>query len=108
MMFEYVNTHPLTIQEINVADLATHIGWWSEADEWYSAIDVLENHEKYRDDYDRIINANLDYPCIFHDQSIVDGCHRIAKTVFLEKQDTIKCFIFDDELMSKFVVGDYK
>lgn len=36
------------------------------------------------DDWDRVINADLNYPIIVNDISgIVDGCHRTVKALFL-------------------------
>jgi len=81
---------------------------WGEGN--ISVNDVLKNPKKYKDDYDRINNANLKYPIIMDTKgNIFDGVHRYIKLKLLNKKTT-KAYIFDDKLLNKFIVnktGDY-
>lgn len=53
---------------------------------------VIKNPYVSPNDFCKIINANLSYPIIIHDNNgdldVLDGLHRLAKTVIL-KQKTI-------------------
>jgi len=73
----------------------------------WSPMDVIEKFhlKKYKEDAERIQRANLTYPVIItgkHD--IVDGYHRVAKA-FLDKKKYVDVYIFDTELMNKFIIN---
>jgi hypothetical protein len=70
-----------------------------------SVNDVLKNPKKYKDDYNRINNANLKYPIIMDIKgNIFDGVHRYIKSTLLKKK-TIKVYLFDDKLLNKFIIN---
>ena len=72
----------------------------------WSPMDVIEKPhlKKYKDDAERIEKANLAYPVIVTGKHIiVDGYHRIAKA-YLEKKKYVDVYIFDSELMNKFIL----
>jgi disulfide oxidoreductase YuzD len=82
--------------------------FWGSDDHPYSAFDVLKNKKKFAHDYKKILNADLSYPIIIYlsdkyNSPIVDGMHRLAK-LYLEKGKRMKCYLFDDALMEKFIV----
>ena len=73
----------------------------------WSPMDVIEKMDlkKYKDDAERIKRANLAYPVIVTGKyTIVDGYHRIAKA-YLEKKKYVDVYIFDSELMNKFIIN---
>jgi len=73
----------------------------------WSPMDVIEkmHMKKYKDDAERIQKANLAYPVIVTAKhNIVDGYHRIAKA-YLEKKKYVDVYIFDSELMNKFIIN---
>ena len=71
----------------------------------YSPKQVLENPEKYPEDYERIKKADLKYPIIIsEDGNIIDGVHRLAKSVILDKI-YIKAYVFNNKLMKKFIIA---
>ena len=72
---------------------------WGEGD--ISVNDVLKNPKKYKDDYNRINNANLKYPIIMDIKgNIYDGVHRYIKSKLLNKK-IIKVYLFDNKLLDK-------
>lgn len=108
MMFAYLkeNEYPVTKLKVDeYIDTLEYPGWGDPANKvYYSAFDVINSPMKYQDDYKRILKADLSYPIIISDQGfIVDGVHRLAKS-YLEKREYIKAYIFDDELMKKFII----
>ena len=61
---------------------------------------------------ERYINADLDYPCIvIEDMSnpnnkkyrMIDGRHRLLKTIQEEQEDTIECYVLYFEQIRKFI-----
>ena len=62
---------------------------WGKKGSKYSAHDVLADKKKYKEDYKRILEADLEYPIMIHNGYIVDGVHRLAKA-YLDKIATIK------------------
>lgn len=111
MMFAYIYFNKPKYQLIPVNDLLKTL----EYDGWgdpiknikYSALDVINNPKKYKDDFNRIKKADLSYPIILsYDNNIVDGVHRLTKS-YLEKKDNIKAYKFDKNTMKKFIIGKY-
>ena len=108
MMFVYLSRHNTAPVKLRVVELLHNLSYkvWDDnaTGDLISPIDVLENSEKYKDHYDRIIKANLKYPIIIDkDKWVIDGAHRIAKCV-MEGVTTIKAHVFDDNLKAKFRV----
>lgn len=74
---------------------------------YYSPIDVLKNPSKYENEMKRINAANLDYPIIIYNNNIVDGVHRVTKAKLLGVT-VLKAYIFDDDLIKKFLLNNEK
>lgn len=73
----------------------------------YSPKQVLNNPSKFPEDYDRIQNADLKYPIIITgDGNIIDGVHRLTKSVLLEKK-YINAYVFDNKLMKEFIIAKH-
>jgi hypothetical protein len=115
MMFVYLNHYHHIVTKLKVADLAAkieQIGWEDPTGKIYYAADVLKYPKKYKNDYKRIVNANLKYPVILISQvksgvevfTIVDGAHRMIKANMAGKK-TINANIFDKTLMKKFIIA---
>lgn len=76
----------------------------------YSAIDVLENKDKYKKDYELIKDAKLHYPVIIYKSRIVDGVHRLAKA-HMKKVKKLKAIKLNDQIMKTFILdkkGNYQ
>lgn len=115
MMFAYLNLFEHPVTKINVVDYASVLEYdrWGDPKKhnYYSPADVLKNPTKksYKDDFERIQNANLTYPIIIYKNNIVDGVHRLAKAS-INKKKNLKAYVFDDKLMKKFLIdgnGDW-
>jgi len=111
MMIAYVNLFKPKYVKINVDDLIHNI----ECECWgdptnnirYSPQDVLKNPKKYKNEVERINNANLRYPIMVHGKNIIDGVHRLTKSAILNKK-TMRVYIFDSALMKKFIIDKKK
>lgn len=111
LMFMYINNKKPKSIKLDVHHLIHHLSendwsdWSTPGNEHFSAIDVINNPLKYKEHYNRITKAELKYPIIIDKKTgyIVDGMHRLAKTHLLKKSH-IKAFIFDDDLMKKFII----
>lgn len=105
LMFAYINIFnpeitTISLNEINY-DMDTK-GWGNVN---ISVNDVLKNPKKYKDDYNKIIDAKLSYPIIMDTKgNILDGVHRFIKSKLL-KNKTIKTYIFDDKILKKFIIN---
>ena len=56
----------------------------------HSFLHSLVINNKYPvEHYNRIINANLDYPIMFYDGKIFDGVHRLAQAYLNNKEKKI-------------------
>lgn len=113
MMLAYINIFKPKnlIQKVNIQDY-THVlnnkGWGDPTKNiYYSAIDVINNPKKYKNEYKKITEANLKYPIIINKHNIVDGVHRLSKS-YLAGKKTIKAYVFDDKLLKKFLVNNKK
>ena len=111
MMFAYINIFKPKYEKINVDQFSKTLdykGWGDPKNNiYYSPKQVLENPKKYKDEIKRINDANLKYPIIVYDNNIVDGVHRLTKSCLLNKK-TIKAYIFDKEIMKKFLINKNK
>ncbi len=74
---------------MNIEELQWHFDipfWWTKPDGFYDVTPdvVLQNPEKHREEYERIMQANLDYPLdiMFWKNRwlLLDGLHRLVKT----------------------------
>lgn len=104
MMLCYINTHGHKKEKLPIDIFIPQLNEkvWTP----WSPMDVIEKMhlKKYKDDAERIEKANLAYPVIVTGKHIiVDGYHRIAKA-YLEKKKYVDVYIFDSELMNKFIL----
>jgi len=53
------------------------------------------------------MNSNLKFPIVIANNNIVDGVHRLTKA-YLQKKKEIKAYIFDGELLEKFLIDKNK
>ena len=66
-----------------------NIPFWNWKNEWYvlKPIDVINNPEKYKSQYDRIMNSDISYPIDVMENKgrlvILDGLHRLVKCKLL-------------------------
>lgn len=111
MMIAYVNLFKPKYVKINVNDLIHNIDYKCWGDPMnnirYSPRDVLKNPKKYKNEVERINNANLDYPIMVHRKNIIDGVHRLTKSMIQNKK-TIRVYMFDSGLMKKFIIDKKK
>ena len=99
LMFAYINIFKPEIHKINLDSVNYDVNAKGWGDGNISVNDVLQNPKKYKDDYDRINNANLKYPIIMDFKgNIFDGVHRYIKAKKLNKK-TIKVYLFNNELL---------
>lgn len=105
LMFAYINIFKPEITKIklDIINYNIYTKGWGEGN--ISVNDVLKNPQKYKDDYNRIINADLKYPIIMDIKgNIYDGVHRYIKSKLLNKK-IIKVYLFDDKLLNKFIIN---
>jgi len=113
LMIAYVNIYKPIAIKINIQDyfdsIINYKGWGNPIKNiYYSPQDVLNNPIKYKEDYERIMNAKLTYPIIITKNNIViDGVHRIVKASYLNKKQ-IKAYVFDNTLLNKFLLDKNK
>jgi len=114
LMIAYVNIYKPKFIKVNpnyfIDSIINYKGWGDPSKKiLYSPQDVLNEPKKYKDDYERIINAELNYPIIItKNNSVVDGIHRLIKAFYLKKQ--INAYVFDYKLLKKFLLdknGNY-
>ena len=104
LMFAYINIFKPEIHKINLDSVNYDVNAKCWGDGNISVNDVLQNPKKYKDDYDRINNANLKYPIIMDFKgNIFDGVHRYIKAKKLNKK-TIKVYLFNNELLKNFII----
>ena len=109
MMFTYVNTNNCQITKIDINDLKHVLDFdgWGDEHVKFSPNDVIANPLRYKKEMELINNADLSYPIITtyykNRLIIVDGVHRLVKSLLLGKKQ-IKAYIFNDDLMKKFLI----
>ena len=92
LMISYVNIYKPKFIKVNpnyfIDSIINYKGWGDPSKKiLYSPQDVLNEPKKYKDDYERIINAELNYPIIItKNNSVVDGIHRLIKAFYLKNK----------------------
>lgn len=108
MMFMYLDAFHPKPTSFNVQKLKDEldVNYWRDDQGTFSPNDVLNDKHRYKDHYDRVLQADLSYPIIIHQPSqiVVDGVHRLTKA-YIEKRKKIKAYVFNDELMKKFIIS---
>lgn len=59
----------------------------------------------YKQDIERIKNADLKYPIIIVDKHVIDGVHRLTRA-YLEGKKKIKPYRFTKQQLKKFVIAN--
>ena len=107
-MFAYINIFKPEITKIKLDIINYNMDTKGWGDGNISVNDVLKNPKKYKDDYNRINNANLKYPIIMDTKgNIFDGVHRYFKAKILNKK-CLKVYKFSDNLLNKFIIDKNK
>ena len=110
MMFAYINIYKPKSQKVYIKTLLhnlEHKGWSGgtpNKSDRYSPLDVINNPKKYKNEIERINKANLKYPIIVYNNYVIDGVHRLTKSMLTNKK-TIKVYTFTSELMKKFLIN---
>lgn len=104
-MLAYINTYGHPVVKLPIDELVPQLNEkvWGD----WSPMDVLGkmNTKKYKENADRIRDANLSYPVILTGRHIiVDGYHRVAKA-YLDKKKYVDTYIFNADLMNKFILN---
>jgi len=114
MMIAYVEIFKPQINYVNVENYVEelHYDSWGEPENniFFSPMDVINDPKKYKEEYKRTMDADLKYPIMIFNNNVIDGYHRIAKSI-IQKKSKIKAYVFTNEEMKKFIInrtGDYK
>jgi len=71
---------------------------------WWGPTQVLKDPTKYKEDYDRIKNADLRYPILMTEKfEVIDGNHRITKS-FMERKKSIRVRIIPRKILKELIV----
>lgn len=114
-MFMYIQDKQPKSVKLPLPPLVHHLrendwsDWSTPGTPLFSAMNVLQHPDKYKDHYKRILDAELKYPIIIDKKTgyVIDGMHRLAKSYMLNKRH-IHAHVFDDGLMSKFILTSKK
>lgn len=105
MLFLYLKDHHVPTVLFKVKDLLHELSAksWSHGIR-FGPFDVIENEEEFKDDYKRILKADLRYPILYwlEKKVIVDGLHRLSKAYFIRHDKYIKVRELNNDIM-KFV-----
>ena len=114
MMISYVELYKPRSNYVDIENYIEELQYdsWGEPENnnFFSPMDVINNPNKYKEEYKRIMDSDLKYPIMIYNNNVLDGYHRIAKCKILKK-NKIKAYDFTSEEMKKFIVnknGDYK
>jgi len=71
---------------------------------WWGPKEVLTQPDKYKEDYKRILEADLRYPILITEKlEVIDGNHRITKS-FLEHKGSIRARIIPKRFLKELIV----
>ena len=82
----------IPVEEMNIKELGWHleVPFWDKKNGYYDLMpsQVMQEPEKYKEEYDRTMNCNLDYPLdIMQNKGrwlLLDGLHRLVKAKILD------------------------
>lgn len=66
---------------------------------WHEDGLVINLSNNHPEEMEKIINSNLKYPIILHDEWLVDGHHRLLKSVLLHKRVISVVYISNAQLL---------
>lgn len=105
MLFLYLKDYYVPTILFKVKDLLPELNSksWSHGIR-FGPYDVIENEEQFKEDYKRILKADLRYPILYwpEKKAIVDGLHRLSKAYFIRHDKYIKVRELSNKIM-KFV-----
>lgn len=97
MMIAYVNIHKPKTVYVDIYDYVTTFeeDWYDDDYNEVPAIKVLEdiNNPKYSKHLKRVYDCDTKYPIIIYDDHVIDGCHRMIKTVMRGKSKIKACIL---------------
>ncbi|MDD2935156.1 MAG: ParB N-terminal domain-containing protein [Candidatus Pacebacteria bacterium] len=84
----------ISVEKMNIEELVWHFEtpflWWGDEVYNLKPIEVIENPEKYKREYDRTMKADLSHPIDIMENKgrwlILDGLHRLMKSFILGKK----------------------
>ena len=106
MMFAYVNNFKCEVVSLPIEIVLHNLeisGWYEKDIGEIAPRQVIDNPKKYKNQFEKVKNADLKYPIMLWDLDIVDGAHRLSKAV-IEGKKTIKAYQFSSNLMKKFKI----
>ena len=108
MMISYINHFKPKYQTFNVLQISHNLNSDSfldkQTNQRYSAMDIMNNPDKYKDHMDKFRSPILKYSIILSSEyGVVDGTHRIIKA-YMKKIKDMKYYLFDKTLMKKFII----
>ena len=92
LMLAYINIFKPAPDTVDMSSINFNISRICWSNRTVAPIDVIKNPQRYKDEYKRIMDAELKYPIIVDaDLNIIDGVHRYVKSLMLRKK-TIKVY----------------
>jgi len=109
LMFAYINIYKPKKTKLNLNDLRFNLEYncWENNVKPIDVCKCENKNKKYKNEIKRIKEADIKYPIIIDSNyNILDGMHRYVKHIF-ENKKTINVYIFDKNLMKKFVIAKH-
>lgn len=106
LMFSYVNNFNCKVVKIPIEKLLFNLdvkGWYEEGMGEMAPIEVIQAPKKFKNQFKKIMAADLRYPIMLDGLEVVDGAHRLSKAV-LEGRTHIEAYQFPKDLMKKFKI----
>lgn len=108
MMHAYINIFKPKITSVKLDDINFNYDskvWDDYKGGSVSPNEVILNPDKYPEHKKRVEDADLKYPIILSDNTVIDGLHRLVKSHLLNKKK-IKVINFDSKLLNKFLLNE--
>ena len=105
MMIAYIHMFKPLKVKINIQDYIHTLSFkcWGTSSHPITPNMVINNPNKYKNEYSRINDSDFSFPIIIHNHNIVDGVHRLTKA-YIENKKEINAYVFDKELFKKFLI----
>ena len=97
MLIRWVNEFKIKGKVYPIDDFKIAMGQnvWGSGKNMSAPVEVLLHPEKHKDDHAAIMASNLKYPILFTGKEVVDGYHRIAKTMMLGLPTILAIYVPD-------------
>uniref|UniRef100_A0A6C0EU50 Uncharacterized protein n=1 Tax=viral metagenome TaxID=1070528 RepID=A0A6C0EU50_9ZZZZ len=105
LMFSYIKLRKPEKNKININSLDFNLNYncWENNVKPLDVMNDIKN-VKYKEEVKRIKNAEIKYPIIVDlNYNIIDGMHRYVRHI-LEKKEKINVYIFNKNIMKKFIL----